>query len=139
MPPLLSIRVLAASAISASLVPTTSRLWASWATVEAMAPQRIPKPLQKPKPTLPVSWWRSNTAVFNTSCSTSECTCPSDTVRSAVPAISATLPEPTSITCTFTRLPSASGAPSPVSGALSRKDSGVMEPPTCTESIAQAG
>ena len=55
MPPPTSASVLAASAMSASLVPTTSRLWASWATVEAMAPRLMPKPLVKPTPKVPVS------------------------------------------------------------------------------------
>lgn len=55
IPPPHSIKVLAASAISSSLVPTTRRLWASWATVLAMAPFLMPKPLTNPAPMVPVS------------------------------------------------------------------------------------
>ena len=48
IPPPHSTRALATTAISSSLVPTTSRLWASWATVEAIAPSSMPKPSTKP-------------------------------------------------------------------------------------------
>ena len=48
MPPPHAASVFAASAMSASFVPTTSRLCASCATVEAIAPRLMPKPLTKP-------------------------------------------------------------------------------------------
>ena len=35
--------------------PTTTTLCASWATVEAMAPRRRPKPVAKPGPIRPVA------------------------------------------------------------------------------------
>ena len=56
MPPPQRISVLAARAMSSSFVPTTSRLCASCATVEAIAPHLMLKPLTKPTPCLPVLW-----------------------------------------------------------------------------------
>ena len=50
--------------MSASSTPTTTRLCASWATVEANAPARSPKPRTSPSPTRPVAWWRSITAIL---------------------------------------------------------------------------
>ena len=49
-PPPHSAKALAATAISRSSAPTTSRLWASWATVLAMAPSWMPNPVTKPRP-----------------------------------------------------------------------------------------
>ena len=46
-PPPHSTSVCAASAMSSSLSPTTSRLWESWLTVWASAPW-TPKPVQNP-------------------------------------------------------------------------------------------
>ena len=43
------------SAMSASSTPTTTRLCASWATVEANAPARSPNPRTSPSPTRPVA------------------------------------------------------------------------------------
>ena len=57
----------AAVSISASLVPATIKLCESCATVEATAPRFNLSPCTKPSPTLPVAWWRSNTASFKIS------------------------------------------------------------------------
>ena len=62
-PPMLASRR-TANAIDASLVPTTTTLWASWATVEASAPRCRPKPRTKPSPIRPVPRWRSITAIL---------------------------------------------------------------------------
>jgi hypothetical protein len=43
-PPRISLNRLAATAISASVAPTTQMLWLSWPMVEAMAPRLRPKP-----------------------------------------------------------------------------------------------
>ena len=55
------------ASISASSAPTTTILWESWATEEAQAPRRKPKPCTRPSPRLPVPWWRSTTASFRRS------------------------------------------------------------------------
>ena len=47
--------------------PTTMQLWASCATVDAIAPRASPKPDTQPTPTRPVAWWRSSTAMRATS------------------------------------------------------------------------
>ena len=63
--------------MSSSVTPTTTRLWASWATVEAKAPARRPKPRTRPRPTRPVAWWRSMTAILARSRAGSATTRPS--------------------------------------------------------------
>ena len=63
-PPLFSLTQFPARTISASFVPTTIRLWESWAMLEATAPFFSPYPCKNPSPICPVSWWRSNTAIF---------------------------------------------------------------------------
>src|SRR6185437_9023651 len=50
----------AALTMSSSSAPATTTLWASWATVEAMAPRRTPRPWMNPSPTRPVPRWRSD-------------------------------------------------------------------------------
>ena len=55
IPPPTLARVLPAKAISSSLVPTIKRLWESWATVEATAPDLMWNPLTKPLPMVPVA------------------------------------------------------------------------------------
>src|SRR5579875_817042 len=60
-PPPISSRTWAARKISPSFAPATTRLCASCATLEAMAPLRNPKPLTSPRPTLPLAWCRSMT------------------------------------------------------------------------------
>ena len=67
------------SAMSTSDTPTTTRLCASWATVEAKAPPVSPNPRTSPSPTRPVPWWRSITAIFARSRAGSATTCPSTT------------------------------------------------------------
>src|SRR5205085_6482722 len=54
MPPPSSARRSTTRVISASFMPTTTRLWASWATVEPRAPRSRPKPRAKPRPIRPV-------------------------------------------------------------------------------------
>ena len=63
-PPPSSCRRAAQARIEASSTPTATTLWASWATVEAKAPRRRPKPVTSPRPTRPVAWWRSMTAIL---------------------------------------------------------------------------
>ena len=55
MPPPQAASVFAARAMSSSFVPTTSKLCASCATVDAIAPRLMPKPFTKPQPHVPVS------------------------------------------------------------------------------------
>ena len=50
MPPPIAARWLTASARSSSLMPTTTRLWASWATDEASAPRLRPEPADEAEP-----------------------------------------------------------------------------------------
>ncbi len=66
-PPPVSATARAAASISASEAPTTTMLWLSWATVEAMAPRCRPKPRTKPTPRLPLPRWRSITAILSRS------------------------------------------------------------------------
>ena len=60
---------LQARIISVSLVPHTIKLWESWATVVAMAPDFNFNPLTTPKPILAKLWCLSITAIFNKSSS----------------------------------------------------------------------
>ena len=50
--------------MSSSLVPTTKRLWLSWATVVATAPRSRPSPWTKPRPIEPEPPWRSMLAAL---------------------------------------------------------------------------
>ena len=86
--------------MEASSTPTTTRLWASWATVEANAPARRPNPRTSPRPTRPVAWWRSTTAIFARSRSGSATTWPSATVGSSSRASVMSWPGTVSITRT---------------------------------------
>ena len=72
-----------ANAIAASLIPTTTTLCASCATVEASAPRRSPKPRTNPSPIRPVPRWRSITAIFARSRSASATASPARTVGSS--------------------------------------------------------
>src|SRR5437763_844602 len=64
MPPPISPSRRAARTMSSSSTPATTTLWASWATVEAIAPRRTPRPWMNPSPTRPVPRWRSMTAIL---------------------------------------------------------------------------
>ena len=50
--------------MSASDMPTTTMLCASWAIVDASAPARRPNPRTRPRPIRPVARCRSTTAIF---------------------------------------------------------------------------
>ena len=74
MPPPICCNCLDAKSISSSFVPHTIKLCESCEMVVAMAPFFNFKPLSTPSPMLFVKWWRSITATFNKSRSTSEWT-----------------------------------------------------------------
>ena len=86
--------------MSSSSTPTTTRLCASCATVEANAPARSPKPRTSPTPTGPVAWWRSTTAILARSRSGSATTRPSCTAGSSSRACVISWPGIVSITRT---------------------------------------
>ncbi len=65
--------------MSASFVPTTTTLCASWATLEASAPFFSLNPRTKPTPILPVARCRSTTTSFKISRAVSETTSPCTT------------------------------------------------------------
>ena len=135
-PPPHAASVLAASAMSASFVPTTSRLCASCATVDAMAPRLMPKPFTKPQPNVPVAWWRSNTKVLSTSFSGSAWMAPSMTGSRTCASNVPTLPGMISMARTVTACAPSSAAPS---GSATVNVSGVISSRRCMECVTQSG
>ena len=82
IPPPISTSRSIANAMSSSDMPTTTRLWASWATDDASAPRCSPDPETKPSPVRPVARCRSTTAIFARSRSASATAWPADTAGS---------------------------------------------------------
>ena len=64
IPPPVSRRRATAASMSSSSMPTTRRLWLSWATVLATAPRCSPSPCTKPTPIVPGPPWRSMLAAL---------------------------------------------------------------------------
>ena len=129
-PPPQSTRRLAARAMSSSLSPTTSRLWASWATVWARAPW-MPKPLAKPQAKEPVLWCRSKTKALRMSFSGEHSRQPSTTGTSRCSSFVMVDPALEVITRTSARSP-VMGEPSACTAGI-RNVSGLRSAATCME------